>query len=128
MVREQIANTGVVPALASADDGYSSEDGRAEVLAMGVKTVSISGAKGKKIIEPEQWKSALYRRARAERSAIESLIFTLKHCFAFGELMRRTHQNVLAELLEKVLAYNICQIIRVRQRLREAANATHAAA
>jgi hypothetical protein len=128
MVQEQITNTGIVPTLASADDGYSSEDGRAQVLAMGVKAVSISGAKGKKIIEPEQWKSALYRGARAERSAIESLIFTLKHCFAFGELMRRTHQNVLAELLEKVLAYNICQMIRVRQRLREEPNITHAAA
>jgi hypothetical protein len=29
------------------------------------------------------------------------------------------HQNVLAEMLEKVLAYNISQIIRVRKKLSE---------
>jgi hypothetical protein len=31
----------------------------------------------------------------------------LKESFEFGEMMRRTHENVLAEMLEKVLAYNI---------------------
>jgi len=34
-------------------------------------------------------------------------------------MMRRTHENVLAEMLEKVLAYNISQIIRVRKKLSE---------
>src|SRR5271165_5979650 len=42
------------------------------------QVVSIGGAKGKKIIEAQQWKSQPYRQARAERSAIESLVFTLK--------------------------------------------------
>jgi hypothetical protein len=32
MVKEQITNTGVIPAMASADDGYSSQEGREEVL------------------------------------------------------------------------------------------------
>ena len=32
-------------------------------------------------------------------------------------MMRRTHENVLAEMLEKVLAYNVSQIIRVRKKL-----------
>jgi hypothetical protein len=128
MVQAQIANTGVVPKLASADDGYSSEQGRAEVLGLGVKDVSISGAKGKKLLEPQQWQSALYRGARAERSAIESLMFTLKACFAFGEPRRRTRANVLAELLEKTLAYNVCQLLRVRERERQAAKAAPAAA
>ena len=40
---------------------------------------------------------------RAERSAIESLAFTLKEGFEFGEMVRRTHENVLAEMLEKML-------------------------
>jgi hypothetical protein len=96
-----------------------SQQGREEVLHLGVKVVSISGAKGKKIIELQQWKSQPYRRARAERSAIESLVFTLKENFEFAEMVRRTHQNVLAEMLEKVLAYNISQIIRVRKKLSE---------
>jgi len=34
-------------------------------------------------------------------------------------MARRSHENVLAEMLEKVLAYNISQIIRVRKKLLE---------
>ena len=67
----------------------------------------------------DRWKSQPYRQARAERSAIESLVFTLKNGFEFGEMARRTQENVLAEMLEKVLAYNISQIIRVRKKLSE---------
>jgi hypothetical protein len=128
MVKEQITNTGVIPWLSSADDGYSSQQGREEVLGLGVKVVSISGAKGKKLIEAQQWKSQPYRQARAERSAIESLVFTLKEGFEFAQMMRRTHKNVLAEMLEKVLAYNISQIIRVRKKLSEQQEMERAAA
>ena len=119
MVKEQITNTGVIPAMTSADDGYSSKQGLEEVQGLGVKVVSISGAKGKKLFEPRQWKSKPYREARAERSAIESLVFTLKEGFEFGQMARRTHENVHAEMLEKVLAYNVSQIIRVRKKLLE---------
>jgi hypothetical protein len=128
MVNEQITHTGVIPSVVSADDGYSSQDGLHEVLGLGVEVVSISGAKGKKIIEARQWKSQPYRQARAERSAIESLVFTLKEGFEFGEMVRRTHENVLAEMLEKVLAYNISQIIRVREKLSEPEEKERAAA
>ena len=128
MVKEQITNTGVIPAMTSADDGYSSQEGREEVLGLGVKVVSISGAKGKRLLEEQQWKSRPYRQARAERSAMESLVFTLKEGFEFGEMARRTHQNVLAEMLEKVLAYNISQIIRVRKKLSEQEEMQRAAA
>ena len=31
-------------------------------------------------------------------------------------MARRTHENFLAEMLEKVLAYNISQIIRLRKK------------
>jgi hypothetical protein len=128
MVKEQITNTGVIPSMASADDGYSTQQGREEVLGLGLKVVSISGAKGKKLIEAQQWKSQTYRQARAERSAMESLVFTLKEGFEFGEMMRRTHENVLAEMLEKVLAYNVCQIIRMRKKLSEPEEIQQAAA
>ena len=128
MVEEQITNTGVIPSTASADDGYSTQQGREEVLGLGLKVVSISGAKGKKIIAAQQWKSRPYRQARAERSAMESLVFTLKEGFEFGALARRTHENVLAEMLEKVIAYNICQIIRLRKKLSEPEEIQQAAA
>jgi hypothetical protein len=55
MVKEQITNTGVIPAMTSADDGYSSHEGLEEVLHLGIKVVSISGAKGKKLTEVPQW-------------------------------------------------------------------------
>src|SRR6202795_734487 len=97
MVKEQITNTGVLPTMASADDGYSSQEGLEEVLHLGLKVVSISGAKGK-------------RDRKSTR---------LKEGFEFGEMARRTHENVLAEMLEKVLAYNVSQIIRVRKKLSE---------
>jgi transposase, IS5 family len=119
MVKEQIANSGITPSMASVDDGYSSTEGRNQVLALGLKLVSIGGAKGKKLIEPQQWNSQPYRQARAERSGMESLVFTLKEGFQFGALARRSHENVLAEMLEKVLAYNICQMIRSRKKLLE---------
>ena len=60
--------------------------------------------------------------------AIESLVFTLKEGFEFGEMARRSHENVLAEMLEKVLAYNISQIIRVRKKLSELEQMERAAA
>jgi hypothetical protein len=40
--------SGVIPAMTSVDDGYSSQEGLEEVQRLGVKVVSISGAKGKK--------------------------------------------------------------------------------
>src|SRR5215470_17208962 len=127
-VTQPIACTGIIPSMASADDGYSSQLGRNEVLGLGLKVVSIGGAKGKKITEAQQWNSPPYRQARAERSAIESLLFTLKEGFEFGALARRTHENVLAEMLEKVLAYNICQISRLRKKLSELEQIHQAAA
>ena len=108
--------TGVLPGLVSGDDGYSHRSAREDLLATGVKVVSISGAKGKKITAAADWNRPEYRAARANRSAVESLMFTLKDGYEFGQLLRREIENVRAELMEKVLAYNIDQILRVRER------------
>ncbi len=108
--------SGVLPKLVSTDDGYSDRGARQDLLTSGVEVVSISGAKGKKITETEEWNRPDYRAARAHRSAVESLIFTLKDGYDFGHLLRRENENVRAELMEKVLAYNVGQIIRVRER------------
>ena len=86
---------------------------------LGVKVISISGAKGKKLTTVEDWESETYRDARRYRSAVESLMFTIKDGFAFGELGRRGIEAVRDELLEKVLAYNCCRSILLRQRQRE---------
>lgn len=116
VVLDHWERTGVLPRLVSSDDGYSDQSARDDLLKTGVEVVSISGAKGKKITGAEEWNRPDYRAARANRSAVESLMFTLKDGYEFGQLLRRESENVRAELTEKVLAYNISQIIRVRAR------------
>jgi hypothetical protein len=116
-IRDSISSTGVIPELVSTDDGYASAKGRAEVKGMGVKDVSISGAKGKKLTASDDWASEPYRDARRMRSAVESLMFTIKDGFEFGELGRRGIDSVRAELTEKVIAYNCCRTILMRKRL-----------
>ena len=108
--------TNVLPHLVSTDDGYSSRSAREDLLQTGVAVVSISGAKGKQIIPAADWLRPEYRAARAARSGVEALIFTLKDGYQFGQLLRRENVNVRAELMEKILAYNFDQIVRVRAR------------
>ena len=115
--------TNVLPQLVSTDDGYSSRSARADLLQTGVAVVSISGAKGKQITPAADWQRPEYRAARANRSGVESLIFTLKDGYQFGQLLRRENGNVRAELTEKILAYNFDQIVRVRARRARAAQA-----
>jgi len=107
--------TGVIPEIVSVDDGYSSTTGRATLLENGVKIVSISGSKGKKITPDEDWDTEAYAVARDNRSAVESLMFTIKNGFDFGRVARRGLENVRVELLEKVLAYNFCRMAICRR-------------
>ena len=118
-IADSIRRTGVVPGWVSTDDGYASAKGRAEVLGLGVKDISISGAKGKKLTQEDAWASEPYRAARRNRSAVESLMFTIKDGFEFGQLGRRGQDAVRDELLEKVLAYNCCRIVLMKKRRRE---------
>ena len=83
---------------------------------MRVSSGSLSGSKGKKLLPEEEWNDPAYIEARRQRSAVESLIFTLKHVFAFGRLRRRGREEVYAQLLEKVIAYHFSRMLRVRLR------------
>lgn len=112
---QHVQRTGVVPSTVSVDDGYASAEGRNELQRRGVEVVSISGSKGKKITPDEDWDNLEYVAARDARSAVESLMFTLKHGFDFGRVARRGLENVRAEMLEDVLAYNFCRMARCRQ-------------
>ena len=115
LVTQTIARTKRVPNTVSTDDGYSSAQGRQEVLDLGVKVVSINGSKGKHITPPGDWDDPEYKAARNIRSAVESLMYTLKHNNDFGTVCRRGQENVLAEMLEKVLAYNFCRMAAGRR-------------
>ncbi len=116
VMSEAIARTGVEPRSLSVDDGYSSKIGR-EHFAGDVDIVSISGSKGKRITPEEEWDSPGHREARRMRSAIESMMYTIKHSFEFGRLGRRGIEAVRCELAEKVLAYNFCRAVLIRKRL-----------
>ena len=118
-VEKSMDRTGVVAELVSGDDGYATSKGRDALIQMGVKTVSISGSKGKRQTSEEDWESEVHKEARRNRSAVESLMFTLKYSHGFGRLERRGIEAVRQELWEKVLAYNICRAIQWRKRLEQ---------
>lgn len=106
-VQRAIDTTGVVPRWVVADDGYTSSSNKNELKRMGIDNIVFCGAKGKTITADEEWESEEYRRARRNRSAVESMIFTLKFGFDFGELSRRGIQSVRQELWENAMAYNL---------------------
>jgi len=114
MLEAVMARTGVLPNVVSADDGYASKANVEKVRLAGVTVVSISGSKGRKLTDAFAWCSDSHVKARKDRSAIESLMFTLKDGFDFGRAGRRGIDSVTGELLEKILAYNLCLIQRKR--------------
>jgi len=124
MVDQVIARTTVIPKVVSVDDGYASH---ANVTALkqkdrNIEVVSMSGAKGRALTALADWESEPFVQARDKRSAIESLMYTLKQGFHFGEVARRGLLAVHAELLEKALAYNIRLTARLRRQAADAAN------
>ncbi len=111
-VMEVCRSTRVKPNLVSTDDGYASEDGVGILKNdLNILTVSINGAKGKKITS-EDWDTTLYSEARRMRSAAESGMFTLKYRHSFGKMRRRGIEAVEAEQLEKIIAYNFIHMIK----------------
>lgn len=118
-VEKHIANTGVIPKLVSADDGYSSQEGFDDVKSLEVEMVSLSGAKGKKILGDDLWLDDEYIDARRNRSAVESLMFTLKYVYEFGRMRRRGMEEVRGEMLEKVTAHNIMKAAKMKRALDE---------
>jgi hypothetical protein len=127
LVAEAIEITGVVPHLGSFDDGYSSGAGLKDLKDLGVQDVSFSGSKGKAVLGDAQWDSSVLKEARRYRSAVESLIFCLKHSHEFGELRRRGIEAVREELTGKAIVYNFCRIIVLRKRKRRATDQPKAA-
>lgn len=128
MVDEVIARTHVTPKVLSVDDGYASTDNVKNIKTRGIEIISINGAKGRALTSRADWDSDEYSDARDLRSAVESLMFTLKQGFDFGEVARRGLSAAHAELLEKALAYNICHLARLRKAAAAKAAAAKAAA
>lgn len=118
-VKKHITNTTIIPSIVSTDDGYSSQEGFDKVKSLEVERISLSGAKGKRILGEELWTQEEYIDARRNRSAVESLMFTLKYSYKFGRMRRRGMNSVKAEMLEKVTAYNIARSALMKRKLEE---------
>jgi hypothetical protein len=117
MVDEVTVRTGVTPTTVSVDDGYASRANMDALKQRGIEVISINGAKGRALTARADWNSDEYALARDQRSAVESLMFSLKQGFDFGVVARRGLAAAHADLLEKALAYNTCHMVRVRARL-----------
>jgi len=114
--------TGVQPTEITADDGYSVQALRDQLLSDGIDQVYFCGSKAKAFTAEEEWDDPAYQKARRDRSAVESLIFVLKSVFGFGRLRRRGLKAVEAELLGKVIAHNFYRMALLRRRAQAAAH------
>jgi hypothetical protein len=112
--KDVVRRTTVVPGTLSVDDGYASTANVQACKSMGIEVISINGSKGRALTASADWDSDEYVLARDKRSAIESLMFTLKQGYDFGEVARRGLVSVYGELLEKALAFNFCHLARMR--------------
>lgn len=116
LTEQHVVRTGVVPWVVSVDDGYSSTGNRQALQLLGVQTISMNGAKGKKITPEEQWDSPTYEQARKKRSAVESLVFTVRFKFHLYRFSRRGLAATRAEMYEKVIAHNLWRAAMLRER------------
>ena len=114
MVDEVTARTRLPIKVLSVDDGYASQANVDAMRVRKIRVISINGAKGHALTARDDWNSDEYALARDQRSAVESLMFSLKQGFGFGEVARRGLAAAYGELLEKALAYNLCHMVRVR--------------
>jgi len=117
LTEQHLARTGVVPAVVSVDDGYSSRPNRQALAELGVQTISMNGATGKRITPEQEWESVMYEAARNKRSAVESLVFTLRYKFHLYRFSRRGIAAVRTEMYEKVIAHNLWRAAVLRKRL-----------
>lgn len=115
VIKAHMKNTASTPVVVTVDDGYSSKGVREKLLSLGISTVSINGSKGKRITPTEQWESEAYKAARDSRSAVESMIFTLRFKFQLYRFSRRGIESVTAEFTEKCIAYNLWRMARLRK-------------
>ena len=76
--------------------------------------VSFAGSKGRQAIGGEEYDREDYKKARSDRSAAESRIFTLKFNHGYGEISRRGLDDARHEQLTKVLAFNLRKIVWLR--------------
>jgi hypothetical protein len=122
LLDEAIARTGVVPTVATVDDGYSSQLNwkRAHNIRK-VEVVSISGSKGRAVIGEELYESEAYKDARRIRGKGEFPFFILKHIHEMDRMKRTGISPVRREILEKAIAFNAMRAVQLRKQNAKAA-------
>ena len=115
VVKQHIEHMGYATSTLTVDDGYSSAANVKDLKDLGFEIVSVGGSKGKAITSDEDWESEEYRSARNARSAVESVIFTIRYKFDLYRFSRCGIEAVRAELLEKVIAYNLWRAATLRR-------------
>jgi IS5 family transposase len=121
VAEQHIDHMGYATKALTVDDGYSSAANVRELKKLGFEIVSVSGSKGKAITSDEDWESEAYRNARNARSAVESVIFTIRYKFYLYRFSRCGIEAVTAELMEKVIAYNLWRAATLRRQRAELA-------
>ena len=119
LLHQSIQRTGIKPRMGTVDDGYSGADNwriATGAKAFGLETMSMSGAKGRKVIGEALWNSPAYREARRLRGLMESPIFVLKHVNGMARMRRTGVSAVRREITEKILAYNAVRAVQLRKR------------
>jgi hypothetical protein len=106
--------TGVHPHAASFDDGYANGPAAAQAEAAGTR-ISVSGAKGKRQTDPNDWDSDTYTDLRRLRPQVESDIHALKARHGWARVGRRSLPRVRRSLMEGIIAYNLLKLRRLRR-------------
>jgi hypothetical protein len=115
-VEDSMTRTGVTPKVVSTDDGYVSKDNNIKLKEWGIDVVSFGGSKGKRLLGEEVWNKEEYVKARNDRSKAESIMFSLKYLFDFGQLKRRGVDEARVELTMKAVIYNFYHMAAMRKR------------
>jgi len=115
VVLDHWERTGVLPQLVSSDDATAAGV-PGKICWRPEWRWSVSAAPKERKLRRRRIEPAGLPGGAANRSAVESLMFTLKRATSLVNYSAGRMKNVRAELTEKVLAYNLDQILRVRER------------
>lgn len=122
LVDAHLANTGVDSVDVSFDSGYASISGIKSLLGNEkVASASVAGSLARDVLGEEIYDSEEYKDLRKSRSRVEGTIGHLKDSFGFGECSRVGLESVKAEMMEKVLSFNIRRIALLTSRNAQAA-------
>ena len=106
-------NCEVTPLLVSTDDGYASGDNLDLAVEQGVKIVSFSGAKGRKILGEETYDREEFKMIRSQRSAIEGTISNLKNVHDLKRFSVHGIKRIRQELLINIIGFNLERIVQL---------------